>query len=150
MFKYLIIFILLFFFYPVNGQEFIKNNKYAGDTLFDFIHDWWGTKYRYGGTSKNGIDCSAFSLKLFNQVYNVKLPRTASEQYKATVRIKKTELKDGDLVFFRTKYKSTWHVGIYLSDGWFVHSKSKVGVSFNNLNDPLYTQIYYGAGRLKS
>lgn len=131
------------------SQDFIKENKYSGDPLFDFIHEWWGTKYVYGGTSKKGIDCSAFTLKLFYDVYNVKLPRTASEQYKLTKRIKREELKDGDLVFFRTNYMSTWHVGVYLTDGWFIHSKGRVGVTFDNLDNPKYDRLYYGAGRIK-
>jgi cell wall-associated NlpC family hydrolase len=49
--------------------------------------------------------------------------------------------------FFRTRYKSGWHVGVYLIDGWFVHSKSRVGVAIDNLRNPSYTRIYYGAGR---
>lgn len=131
------------------SQDFIKEKKYQGEPLFDFVSEWYGVKYRYGGESKKGIDCSAFTLKLAKTVYKIELPRTAREQYLVTDRISKTELQDGDLVFFRTRYKSTWHVGLYLTDGWFVHSKSKVGVTFNNLNDPLYTRLYYGAGRIK-
>lgn len=139
---------ILFFYNTCYTQDFVKENKYAGDTLFDFIHNWWQTKYRYGGESKKGIDCSAFTSKLFETVYKKKLPRTAREQYYISKRIKKDELIDGDLVFFRTKYKSTWHVGVYLTDGWFIHSKSKVGVTFNNLKEPVYSRIYYGAGRI--
>lgn len=148
--KKIILLIAICFSFDISiSQDFVKENKYAGDPLFDFIHNWWETKYRYGGESKKGIDCSAFTSKLFLDVYKTKLPRTASEQYRFTKRIKKSELKDGDLVFFRTKYKSTWHVGVYLTDGWFIHSKSKIGVTFNNLNESLYTKIYYGAGRIK-
>lgn len=144
-----IIFILLIL--PINllSQDFIKEKKYQGDPLFDFVIEWWGVKYRYGGETKKGIDCSAFTLKLFDKVYNVKLPRTASEQYRLTSRIKKEELKDGDLVFFRTNYMSTWHVGVYLTDGWFIHSKGRVGVTFDNLENPKYQRLYYGAGRIK-
>jgi len=145
-----LIHVIIFLFSNVCfSQDFIKEKKYKGEPLFDFVSDWYGVKYRYGGESKKGIDCSAFTLKLFDYVYKTKLPRTASEQYRFTKRIKKSELKDGDLVFFRTKYKSTWHVGVYLIDGWFIHSKSKIGVTFNNLQDPIYIRLYYGAGRVK-
>jgi cell wall-associated NlpC family hydrolase len=142
--------LFLISFQSLSAQEFIKQNKYAGDELFDFVREWWGTKYRYGGVTKNGIDCSAFTLKLFNNVYDVSLPRTASEQYRTTKRITKSELKDGDLVFFRTRYKSGWHVGVYLTDGYFIHSKSRSGVSVDNLSNPTYSRIYYGAGRVKT
>lgn len=140
----LLLFVSLFSY----SQDFIKEKKYAGDPLFDFVAEWWGTRYRYGGTTKKGIDCSAFTGKLFQQVYNQKLPRTASEQYRATKRIPKDSLRDGDLVFFRTRAKSGWHVGVYLTDGWFVHSSSKGGVKFSNIYTSPYSRIYYGSGRL--
>lgn len=148
--KLLLLFLFTISFKLISAQDFIRQNKYAGDALFDFVHEWWGTRYRYGGSTKNGIDCSAFTLKLFNNVYDISLPRTASEQYRITKRITKNELKDGDLVFFRTRYKSGWHVGVYLTDGYFIHSKSRVGVSVDNLSNPTYSRIYYGAGRVKS
>jgi len=138
--------LILSFNYTI-GQDFIKDNRYKGDSLYDFIHEWWGVKYLYGGTTKKGIDCSAFTQKLFFSVYNVNLPRTAREQYIKAKKINLSELKDGDLVFFRTKYKSTWHVGVYLFDGWFVHSKSKKGVTFDNLNNTIYKKTYRGGGR---
>jgi lipoprotein Spr len=129
-------------------QDFINNGKYQGDPLYDFITEWWKTPYRYGGTTKRGIDCSAFTRRLVDRVYGVQLPRTASEQYRSSKRVKRSELKDGDLVFFRTRVASGWHVGVYLTDGWFVHSKSRAGVIFSNLNDPNYKRIFYAAGRI--
>lgn len=147
--KFITVILLLANITLCQSQDFIKNNRYSGDSLYDFIHEWWGVRYLYGGSTKKGIDCSAFTLKLFKTVYNVDLPRTAREQYLFTDRIPKTELKDGDLVFFRTRYKSTWHVGLYLTDGWFVHSKSKVGVTFDNLNNGTYNKSFYGTGRIK-
>lgn len=146
--KIILLISFIIFYSSSNSQSFIKENKYKGEPLFDFVHEWFGTKYVYGGTTKKGIDCSAFTLKLFHDVYNVRLPRTASEQFKSTKRINKEELKDGDLVFFRTNYKSTWHVGVYLTDGWFIHSKSKVGVTIDNLDNPKYIRLYYGGGRI--
>jgi lipoprotein Spr len=141
--------LLTLFSFTSFSQNFITEKKYAGEPLFDFVTEWWKTPYRYGGTTKRGIDCSAFTNKLADKVYDINLPRTAREQYLSTQRINKTELKDGDLVFFRTRYKSGWHVGVYLTDGWFIHSKSRVGVTFDNLNSPIYSRIYYGAGRIK-
>jgi lipoprotein Spr len=140
------------------GQDFIKDRKYAGDPLFDFVYEWWKTPYRYGGQSKRGIDCSAFTQRLAKEVYGKPLLRTASQQYKSTKRIPKDSLQDGDLVFFKirsrryvrggkTYYTSGWHVGVYLTKGWFIHSSSNGGVKFSNLEDPFYKRIYYSAGR---
>ena len=146
--KILLVICCFFCFQTANTQDFIKENKYAGEPLFDFIVDWWGTKYRYGGSSKKGIDCSAFTSKLAKEVYGVSLPRTASQQYKQAKRIPKEELKDGDLVFFRTGTRSGWHVGVYITEGWFVHSSSNGGVKFSNLKEKTYSKRYYGSGRI--
>lgn len=119
--------------------------------LYDFIRDWWRTDYRYGGTSKNGIDCSAFTRALYSRVYSKPLPRTASQQHAATSRVRRDSLMPGDLVFFRHKPKgrtSGWHVGVYITGGFFVHSGSGVGVFINNIEEPRYRKIYYGAGRV--
>lgn len=139
---------LLLTFFGGLSQDFIKDKRYAGDPLYDFIVDWWGTSYKYGGTTKKGIDCSAFTLKLAKEVYEINIPRTASQQYKATKRVPKSELKDGDLVFFRTRGRSTWHVGVYITQGWFVHSSSSTGVKFSNLKEKVYSKMYCGSGRL--
>ncbi len=146
--KIMLIICCFFCFQTANTQDFIKENKYAGDPLFDFIVDWWGTKYQYGGSTKKGIDCSAFTSKLAKEVYGVELPRTASQQYSYSKRVPKSDLKDGDLVFFRTAGPSGWHVGVYITDGWFVHSSSNGGVKFNNINEPSYTKKYRGSGRI--
>ena len=78
--KIFLFFIIFFYISNIQSQSFITEKKYQGEPLFDFVYEWWGTKYRYGGTSKKGIDCSAFTSKLFDNVYDVNLPRTASEQ----------------------------------------------------------------------
>ena len=52
-----------------------------------FIDQWWATRYSYGGTDKNGIDCSAFTCKIFTAVYGIILPRTAADQYDLTEKI---------------------------------------------------------------
>src|SRR5690606_38040465 len=72
-------------------------------SLFGFIEDWFGTRYKYGGETKKGIDCSALTGTLLLAVYGFAVPRTARQQYEATQRIEKNELNEGDLVFFNTK-----------------------------------------------
>ncbi|MEO7264503.1 MAG: C40 family peptidase [Ferruginibacter sp.] len=115
--------------------------------LFGFIEEWWNTKYRYGGTSKKGIDCSAFTGLLMSCVYAVRMPRTAKQQYAETQRVNKEELTEGDLVFFNTK-RGVSHVGAYLGDGYFVHASSSNGVTINNLDEEYYSKRYIGAGRV--
>ncbi len=115
-------------------------------SLYNFIDDWSGTRYRLGGSTKRGIDCSAFTSTLLMAVYSLTVPRTAREQYSATKRISKDELTEGDLVFFNTT-GGVSHVGLYLSNGYFVHSCCSEGVAINNLDDSYYSHRFIGGGR---
>ena len=115
--------------------------------LYNFVQDWTGTRYVMGGSSKKGIDCSAFTSALFLSVYSLPIPRTAREQYNASTHLLKDELKEGDLVFFNTR-GGVSHVGVYLDNGYFVHSCSSAGVKINNLTDSYYAKRFLGGGRL--
>lgn len=127
----------------------VDNNKVNNIDLIEEIDDWYGTPYRYGGSSKNGIDCSAFSRTVFNDVYNAAIPRTAQEQYEYCDRIKKNQLKQGDLVFFHTTGGARiTHVGVYLQNGKFVHASTSSGVMISDLEDDYWRRVYRAAGRL--
>jgi hypothetical protein len=118
--------------------------------LLIFMDQWYGAPYHYGGTSRTGIDCSAFSSLLVSSVYNEnQLPRMSADQYKATRRISKKDLQEGDLVFFHTygKGHKVTHVGVYLYNNRFVHA-SVAGVQISNLGEGYYQTHYIGAGRV--
>jgi cell wall-associated NlpC family hydrolase len=116
--------------------------------LLEFVDDWYGTRYRMGGTTKSGVDCSAFTQAIYLSAFAVSLPRTAREQYRASRIISATELKEGDLVFFNTT-GGVSHVGIYLQNNKFVHASSKLGVTISDMFDPYYIKHYIGAGRIE-
>lgn len=114
--------------------------------LYSFIEDWYGTRYRYGGTTKRGVDCSSFTLQLIKAVYGLDLSRTARQQFEQTSRIDASELQEGDLVFFNTRGGIS-HVGVFLGDGYFVHASSSSGVMISHLKEPYFSARYKGAGR---
>ena len=116
--------------------------------MFEFIEEWYGTRYRLGGTTKKGIDCSAFSQYLFAAVYGLKLPRTAREQHKLTDRISRTDLTEGDLLFFNTRGGIS-HVGVYLQNNKFVHAASSEGVMISDVFDDYWVRRFIGVGRIK-
>jgi lipoprotein Spr len=115
-------------------------------SLFQFIDEWWSTRYSYGGSTKKGIDCSALTGLLLSSVYAVALPRTAREQYAVSKKIPKEELIEGDLVFFNTR-GGVSHVGVYLDNDYFVHASVGNGVTISSLNEAYYASRYIGAGR---
>jgi len=117
--------------------------------LYKFISKWYGTHYRLGGEDENGIDCSAFSRRLYGDVYGIDLTRTANEQYKICKKVKQSKLaEEGDLVFFRHKTKRVSHVGVYLANDYFVHSSTSQGVVISNLKDSYWRQHYITIGKV--
>jgi cell wall-associated NlpC family hydrolase len=118
--------------------------------LLVFMDQWYGAPYHYGGSNKDGIDCSAFASLLISSVYDVnQLPRVSADQYRSSRRVSKKDLREGDLVFFHTLGKGhrVTHVGVYLYNNRFVHA-SIAGVQISNLSEGYYMHHYVGAGRV--
>lgn len=97
---------------------------------------WRGVPYRFGGTSRRGIDCSAFVQAVMDQVFDVEIPRSTVGQASVGVRVSKSELKPGDLILFYSRYSgSRRHVGIYVGDNEFLHiSSTRNRVVIDNLD----------------
>jgi len=115
--------------------------------LYGFIEQWWATPYRYGGATKDGIDCSAYSGTLIHDIYGITLSRTARAQYDECYKIGKDDLQQGDLVFFKTR-RGVSHVGVYLGNGYFTHASTSNGVMISSLNENYYNKRYIGGGRV--
>lgn len=123
--------------YELLGNE---NSKLLAK-VFD---EWVGTRYRFGGESKRGIDCSAFTRVTFEEAFGITLPRSTAKQRYVGRKISKNELKTGDLVFFRHNN----HVGIYLGNRQFMHSSSGNGVMISSLDEAYWVKSYTQSRRI--
>ena len=127
----------------VNPKE-IKNEK-----LYQFIDEWYATPYKYAGFDKNGIDCSGFTSKLYESVYQKKISRASRDIYANAEEVKKENLKEGDFVFFKIESKNVSHVGVYLMNNKFVHASTKKGVIISDLTEAYYQKYFFKGGRPK-
>jgi len=114
--------------------------------LRDYYSDWAGVPYRYGGTSRNGIDCSAFVKQAMATTRGLQLPRSTGGQARHGHRIARRDLRIGDLVFFHTG--SSQHVGIYVGNNRFMHASTKVGVTVSSLDNVYWRRHYWQARRI--
>lgn len=127
----------------------VEIEKLANTRLFDEIDRWWGVPYKYGGTTKTGIDCSSLVQTLALEAYGLKLPRTSKDQANYCKTIQRNELKEGDLVFFNTSGGIS-HVGLYLSNNKFVHASTSLGVVISDLDQKYWAERFVKAGRIFS
>ncbi len=119
------------------------------DEVMYKVIEYLNTPYLWGGTSKRGIDCSAFVQAVMYQALGVALPRTSLEQSGVGEEVEVKDLKFGDLLFFDTMRKGrVTHVGMYLSDGYFVHSGSSTGVIVTSLEKETYAKAFLKAKRV--
>lgn len=127
----------------------IEVEKLTNRKLIDFVDQWWGVPYRIGGTTKSGIDCSGFVRGLVSETYGFSLPRSSREQAQYCKRVEKTQVKEGDLVFFSSG-RHISHVGLYLANNKFVHASTSMGVIISDLDEPYWKRKYAFAGRFQS
>jgi probable lipoprotein NlpC len=129
----------------INGQ-----NLNIDSNLLSFIKEWKGTPYVLGGITKKGIDCSGLNKKLYQTVYNIKLPEVCYKQWNVTSRVNRDSLIPGDLIFFRsTRSPSGWHCGCYIGDSMFFHAPQRGDVvKISSLEEEKYKRSYKGAGRI--
>jgi LysM repeat protein len=120
------------------------NVRLLKKTAYGFL----GTRYRFGGSSSSGIDCSSFVQQVFREL-EVSLPRTAREQFEIGNEVVTSDLQKGDLVFFRTYAPYPSHVGIYLGDSKMIHASSRDRrVVISTMNTPYYRARFIGAKRI--
>jgi cell wall-associated NlpC family hydrolase len=125
----------------------LADSKAIKGKLYLQYRQWKGTRYRYGGLSKSGVDCSGFVYITYLKKLGIRIPRSTKRQSQTGKAIKRSELRPGDLVFFKTGFKVR-HVGIYIEHGKFLHASTKEGVMISNLDDYYWKDKYWQARRV--
>ncbi|MGN6479906.1 C40 family peptidase [Luteibacter sp.] len=122
---------------------------HAREALLSFAMKLRDIRYHRGGrTPTAGFDCSGFVRYVFAKSIGLDLPTNSASQFLAGLSVKRTEMKTGDLVFFRTRGKAISHVGIYIDNGQFIHSPSAgKTVRVDSLNEAYWSKHFAGAKR---
>ena len=128
----------------------VSEKEITNKKLYSFIDKWYGVPYKYGGKSKNRVDCSGFTSILYKEVYGKEFSGSSESMNKQCKTISKSELREGDLVFFKIDSKDVSHVGIYLQNNKFIHATTKVGVMIDDLSEEYYNKYFESAGRILS
>lgn len=109
--------------------------------------EYKGVPYKYGGTSTKGFDCSGFVQLIYKKTFNINLPRSTRQMLNEGLKVSKTKLEIGDLVFF--KPNNTYrHVGIYMGENLFIHVSTKSGVMKSNLKMTYWLKHYLTSRRI--
>ena len=125
----------------------LRKHNPITQTIYEQYKKWYNTPYKYGGMSCNGIDCSALVQIVYKDGFGIHVPRDTAHQAKSGFFVKKSAIKEGDLVLFKTGYRSK-HSGIYLEYGNFLHTSTKYGVIISNINNPYWKQHYWQTRRI--
>lgn len=134
-----------------NSDVLSNDNSTTKEKVLMEIIKYLNTPYKYGGNSKDGIDCSAFTQTIYRNTLFFDLERSARLQYKQGIEVSDTEdLKFGDLVFFNTRRRvRPGHVGIYIGADLFAHASSKKGVTISSLDHSYYQKRFMGGRRME-
>jgi len=142
-------------------NDFLKNyysqltgisvHEICNTFLYGAIESWLGVPYRYAGRSRKGIDCSAFVSVVYNNAFDSQVQGNSYTMYQNSKPVKKNDLEEGDLVFFKTsRHKTISHVGVFLGNNKFAHASRTNGVIISDLQNSYYKKRFVRGGRLIS
>ena len=134
---------------PGETRNDLSNPYWVKQMLYSQYDQWKAVKYKAGGLSREGVDCSGFVYLTYDARLGIRLPRSTDEQVNIGIAVEQQDLLPGDLVFFRTG-KSTRHVGIYLEQRKFLHASTEKGVMISSLDDQYWSRTYWKSVRIKT
>lgn len=135
--------------YVPRDWDYRKNYKVPQDHLQTIIQKWIGVRYRYGGMSRRGVDCSGFVCLVYQELNGFVLPHSSRKMHRMGKSVSISEARSGDLVFFRGGlFNAINHVGIYIGDNKFAHASSSNGVRYSSLDESYYKKRFAEIRRL--
>ena len=130
----------------------LENRQRSGpNRLLRVVDGYLGIPYKWGGTTRQGMDCSAFTRAIIREAYGIELPRTSKQMFQVGKQVPtRRSLEPGDLVFFKDTYSGLGvsHVGIYVGDGRFAHASSSKGGVITPLDSAYFKKRYAGGRRI--
>ncbi len=133
-----------------NAIHSIGDSK-IGKQIVKEANGWLGTPYGYGKAEKGvACDCSGMVMSVYLKVTGIKLPRNSAQQQDFCKKLKKKDVKIGDLCFFATGKDAdkVSHVGIMIDDNNFIHASTSKGVVVSDITQPYYVKTFKGFGRV--
>ncbi len=130
---------------PVTGSTRLTASM---QSFFNNVSQYFGTRYRFGGQTPRGFDCSGFVRFMYDKVFNMHLPRSSREMSAIGNKVSKNDLQPGDLVFFQTRGQRINHVGIFIGNDTFIHSSLSKGITEDQLKLDYFEKRFAGAVRL--
>lgn len=135
-------------FVNANGPALGYTGVVAGEEVVAVAETLVGAPYQYGGTTPDGFDCSGLVQYAYKEA-GLNIPRSTREQRRYAQSVSVSNLRAGDVLFFRVSDRKVSHVGIYTGDGRFIHAPSIGGrVSYARMDNPFWQERLVGAGRL--
>jgi cell wall-associated NlpC family hydrolase len=116
-------------------------------SLMQAYREWKGTPYRLGGETQRGVDCSMFMNIVFEEYFDIGLPRNTRTQLNVGDGVRRSAIQTGDLIFFRTG-RQTLHVGVAVNQDEFLHASTSNGVTISNLDQKYWSKRYLAARRV--
>ncbi|AUS05929.1 C40 family peptidase [Pseudotamlana carrageenivorans] len=146
--------------YHIEPKETIKKRSKRrpspepkADQIIDYALKFEGTRYKWGGTTKSGMDCSGLVFESF-RTHDILLPRISRDMAKKGTKIPLKKVTQGDLLFFKTggRRNAINHVGLIVAirnnDIEFIHATSSKGVIISHLNESYWQNAFEEARRI--
>ncbi len=130
-----------------SGTPLQKKEASIEKKLLASFSRWRGTRYAWGGDSKNGIDCSALTRRIYREVFGYELPRVSTQQVTKGRRVSLKNLKPGDILFFRPEGRTN-HTTVYIGNSLFINASSSKGVVISSLKSPYWAKYVKYAVRV--